>query len=70
MFNFPDDLVRQAKAAELLGVSESTIKSWHVNNRRSASIPEAPGHYKRGKITLYSVLELHNYVEMTTRRGF
>jgi len=70
MFNFPDDLVRQARAAEIRGVSESTLKSWRVNGKRSASIPEVPGHYKRGKITLYSVLELHKYVEMTTRSGF
>lgn len=70
MYTFPNDLVRQTAAAEILGVSVNTLIAWRAKRWRSASIPEIPVHYKRGKITLYSVQELQKYVEMTTRRGF
>jgi predicted DNA-binding transcriptional regulator AlpA len=53
--------VRDVEAARYLGVSAATLRSW-----RSKRSPSGPPVTRMGKMVMYSVKELEEYMEMRT----
>jgi len=57
-----DRMLKEKQAAEMLGVSPNTLRTW-----RSRPPVNAPRHTKVGRCIRYSENELRRYIERSTK---